>query len=119
MAVSVLLVDDAPDFRVLAVRVLRGWGLDPVYEAETVAQALTETARSQPEVVLVDVRLPDGDGYALARRLAALDRPPRVVLISGDSDAGDDARARQVGAVGFVAKHELSEGRLRELIDIS
>lgn len=117
MACSVLLVDDDPEFRALALGVLRGWRLDPIYEAETIAQALSETARGEPEVVLVDIRLPDGDGYVLAAQLAALDHPPRVVLISGDSDAGDDARARRVGAAGFVAKHELVDGRLRELID--
>jgi CheY-like chemotaxis protein len=119
MAVSVLLVDDDPDFRSLAVGVLRGWGLDPIHEAETAARALSETARREPDVVLVDVGLPDGDGYSLAAELAARERPPRVVLISGDSDAGDDARARRVGAVAFVAKHELVDGRLRELIGIS
>jgi two-component system nitrate/nitrite response regulator NarL len=100
----------------VAIGVLRGWGLDPVYEAVTVAQALTETTRSGPDVVLVDVRLPDGNGYTLATELAARDHPPRVVLISGDSDAGDDVRAKRVGAVGFVAKHELLDGHLRRLI---
>jgi CheY-like chemotaxis protein len=111
------LVDDDSEFRALATGVLRGWGLDPVYQAATVAQALTETARCEPEVVLVDVRLPDGNGYALATELTARDHPPRVVLISGDSDAGDDLRAKRVGAVGFVAKHELLDGHLQRLID--
>lgn len=116
MAASILLVDDDPSFRALAAPVLRGWGHDPVYEAATVDEALRETIRRAPDVAVVDVRLPDGSGYALAMALAELDRPPRVVLISGDSDAGNDARAQRVGAVGFVAKHELFDGRLRELI---
>jgi CheY-like chemotaxis protein len=116
MAVSVLLVDDDPEFRALAASVLRGWGVESVSEAATAAQALSETARRDPETVLVDIRLPDGDGYTLATQLAARDHPPRVVLISGDSDAGDDSRAKRVGAVGFVAKHELIDGRLRKLV---
>lgn len=87
-----------------------------MFEAATVAQAMTETARREPETVLVDIRLPDGNGYTLATELAARDHPPRVVLISSDSDAGDDVRAKRVGALGFVAKHELIDGRLRKLI---
>ena len=116
MARSILLVDDDPSFRALAAGVLRRWGHDPIYEAATVAEALRETTRRAPDIALLDIRLPDGNGYALAIALAELDRPPRVVLISGDSDAGSDARAQRVAAVGFVAKHEFFDGRLRELI---
>jgi CheY-like chemotaxis protein len=112
----VLLVDDDPEFRTLAAGVLRRWGVRQVFEAATVAEALTETARHEPETVLVDIRLPDGNGYALATQLAEREHPPRVVLISSDSDAGDDMRAQRVGALGFVAKHELVDGRLRKLI---
>ena len=116
MARSVLLVDDDPTFRVLAAEALRGWGHDPVWEASTAAAALAEASRRAPDTALVDICLPDGDGYTLASALAALDRPPRIVLISGDSDAGNDTRAQHVGAVAFVAKPELFDGRLRTLI---
>jgi CheY-like chemotaxis protein len=116
MAVSVLVVDDDDGFRSLAVGMLRAAGHDRVYEAATVAEALSEAARSAPEAALVDIGLPDGDGLALARQLAAPPRATRVVLISADGDATDDAAAQSVGAVAFVAKEDLEEACLRELL---
>lgn len=117
MACSVLVVDDDDGFRSLAVGMLRAAGLDRVYEAETVAGALTAAAELAPDVALVDIGLPDGDGLQLASELARLVSPPRVVLISADADAAGDAAAQRVGAVGFVAKDELEGARLRSLLD--
>jgi CheY-like chemotaxis protein len=115
MAVSVLVVDDDAGFRSLAVGMLRAEGHDRVYEAATVAEALRQAARAAPEAALVDIGLPDGDGVALARALAAPPRATRVVLISADADASDDLTAASVGAVGFVAKEE-QDTWLRELL---
>lgn len=116
MARSILLVDDDDGFRSLAVCTVRAAGLDPVHEASTVAGALTAAAKLRPEAALVDIGLPDGDGFQLARELAALPDPPRVVLISADADAADDAAAQRAGAVGFVAKENLEGARLRRLL---
>jgi CheY-like chemotaxis protein len=116
MAVSVLVVDDDAGFRSLAVGVLRAAGYDRVHEAGSAVDALIEVVRVRPDVVLVDVGLPDRDGFVLAGELARLAAPPRVVLISADADAGDDDAARSVGAVGFFLKEELAGARLHELI---
>jgi len=104
---SVLLVDDDATFRALARRVLTRGGLTVVGEADCVASASREAARLRPDAVLVDVGLPDGDGLALARTLAALPWHPSIVLTSVDADAASDEAARAAGALGFVPKHEL------------
>ena len=113
---SVLVVDDDVAFRALAVRTLRSWDHGPVHDSGTVADALLKAAELRPDVVLVDVGLPDGDGFSLARELTALAGNPRVVLISADPDSADDAAARRTGAVGFVPKAEFPGPRLRRLI---
>ena len=110
---SVLVVDDDAAFRALAARLLRRWGHDVVGEAETVAEGLAMAEALQPEAVLVDVGLPDGDGGALARRLVELPWRPRVVLISSDPDAGGQSR----DSTPFLAKDELPELRTRGWFD--
>jgi len=116
MTRSVLVVDDDARFRALAVRTLSSWGHAVVGEAATFAEAVAQSAELRPDAVLVDIGLPDGDGFTLAQQLSALPWRPRVVLISTDSDAANGAAARRMGAVGFVPKEELPGAPLRRLI---
>jgi DNA-binding NarL/FixJ family response regulator len=117
MAVSILVVDDDDGFRSLVAEALRAAGHDRVHEASTVAGALGVAAELAPDVALVDIGLPDGDGFRLAGELARLAQAPRVVLISTDADAADDAAAWRVGAAGFIPKEELDDARLLSLLD--
>jgi len=107
MSTSVLVIDDDPGFRALAVRVLAGMGLAVVGEAHDVASATDAAHRLRPQAALVDVGLPDGDGFELARLLAGLPWSPRVVITSSDRDATTDKDARAIGAAGFIAKDDL------------
>jgi CheY-like chemotaxis protein len=116
MPCSVLVVDDDVRFRELAARTLRSWGHAVVGEAGTLAEAVARSAELRPDAVLVDIGLPDGDGFDLARRLSALPWRPRIVLISSDSDAANGAAASRVGAAGFVPKDDLPGATLRRLI---
>src|SRR5215216_1968921 len=113
---SVLVIDDDGAFRDLAVRILEAAGLVVVAEAATCASGLAAAGDVRPDAALVDVRLPDGDGVDLAREIAALPWRPRVVLTSSDPDAATPARARSVGAVGFVAKSDLPDGSLGRML---
>jgi DNA-binding NarL/FixJ family response regulator len=117
VATSVLVVDDDPTFRGLAVRMLVRLGFAVVGEAGTVAAATSAAAALRPEAALVDVGLPDGDGIALAGILAALPWRPRVVLTSTDRDATTPEGARSVGAAGFIAKGDLPNGALVRLLN--
>jgi DNA-binding NarL/FixJ family response regulator len=71
--------------------------------------------RLRPEVVLLDVQLPDVDGFAVAGQLAAAPGPPRVVLISSRDAAAYGARLDAVPGCGFLAKRELSGASLAAL----
>jgi CheY-like chemotaxis protein len=116
MSRSVLVVDDDREFRELAARMLTRMGLQVVGEAETFAEAEAAAAELRPQAVLVDVGLPDGDGLQLAERLAALPWRPRVAITSSDPDATSTPAARDLGAVGFVAKEDLLDGSLRDML---
>jgi CheY-like chemotaxis protein len=113
---SVLVVDDDPEFRELAGRLLAASGLTVVGEADGVAAALEAAARLVPSAILLDIELPDGDGITLARELAALPWRPRVVLTSIDGDITTTDEAHDAGARGFVNKADLPNAPLRELL---
>jgi DNA-binding NarL/FixJ family response regulator len=116
MTQSVLVVDDDPEFRELARRLLAASGLAVVGEADSVAAALAAAVQLKPSAVLADVELPDGDGLALARELAVLPWRPSVVLTSIDEDITTTGEARLAGARAFVAKADLPDAPLARLL---
>ncbi|WP_377639132.1 response regulator [Oryzobacter terrae] len=115
MARTVLLVDDHPGFRRMARLLLQSGGFDVVGEAASLAQALERARELEPDLVLLDVLLPDGNGADLADVLAGLPHPPGVVLTSSDENGGLGPRLATVPVLGFVAKDELTVARLVEL----
>jgi DNA-binding NarL/FixJ family response regulator len=117
MAKTVLIVDDHPSFRASARRMFEADGYEVVGEAEDGGAALAAARQLRPELVLLDVRLPDVDGFELARRLLDASGPtPKIVLTSShdSSDLGDAIGAS--GAQGFVAKSELSAEAITLLV---
>jgi len=115
MKPSVLVVDDDPEFRKLAARLLATSGLAVVGEADSVSTARAAAARLKPSAVLVDVELPDGDGVALALELSELPWRPQVVLTSVDSDVTTPDEARRAGARAFLNKADLPNAPLAQL----
>jgi len=113
---SVLVVDDDPQFRELAGRLLAASGLTVLAEADSVAAALVAAVELKPLAVLVDVELPDGDGVTLARELAALPWHPRIVLTSINADITTTGEARLAGARAFVVKADLPDAPLARLL---
>jgi DNA-binding NarL/FixJ family response regulator len=107
-----LVVDDDPTFRRLARMLLAAHDLTVVAEAGTVAEALSSARRMQPAGVLVDVELPDGDGFELARRLSAMPWSPRIVVTSVQSGRDFTTEARRAGAEAFVLKADLARAPL-------
>ena len=112
-----LVVDDDACFRQLAARILSSWGHAVIGQAGSVEEAVARARELRPDTALVDVGLPDGDGFMLAERLRSLPWPVRVVLISTDADSTNESAARRAGACGFLAKDELSGQELRRLIE--
>jgi DNA-binding NarL/FixJ family response regulator len=113
---TVLIVDDHEPFRDSASALLGAEGFEVVGGVGDGAAALAAVERLRPEVVLLDVQLPDLDGFAVAERLAALSSPPRVVLISSRDASAYGPRVRAAAARGFLAKRELSGASLAALV---
>lgn len=96
---------------------LAGCGYTADGEAGSVADAVRMTSSRMPDALLVDVGLPDGDGFDLVRQLTAGSASPRVVLVSADPDSASGRDARAAGALGFVPKSDLSCAVLHLLLD--
>lgn len=113
-----MVVDDDAAFRRVARLTLGDAGLVVAGEADSVGTALAAARYLKPAGVLVDVRLPDGDGVALARALCALPWRPRVVLTSSDPEAAGDDEVRASGARAFVVKDRLPDAAWRRLFGL-
>lgn len=113
---TVLIVDDHAPFRALARRVLVRGGYDVVGDAGDGASAIARAAQLRPDVVLLDVNLPDSDGFALAAMLSRGQDAPIVVLTSTRDRRDLEPMLRRSAARGFVAKDELSAAAIAELL---
>jgi DNA-binding NarL/FixJ family response regulator len=110
---TVVIVDDHEQFRRSARKLLELEGFDVIGEAATGAHAVAIVETLRPDVVLVDVGLPDANGFDVASRLAAT---AGVVLVSSRDPADCEPRTRRAGALGFIAKDELTGDRLTALL---
>jgi DNA-binding NarL/FixJ family response regulator len=117
MSMTTLVVDDHAGFRTSARVLLEMEGFRVVGEATDGASAVEAAVRLQPMLILLDVQLPDAQGYDVARQIADRGVTSRIVLVSSreESDYGDHIRT--CGAVGFLNKADLSGDRLRALLE--
>jgi two-component system, NarL family, response regulator DesR len=106
-ALRLLVVDDHAAARGgLRLRLSRERDLTIVGEAAAAAEALALAASVRPDVILIDVDLPDGDGIDLLRSLRELLPAARCVILTLDDTPQQRRRALSTGAIGFVGKHE-------------
>ena len=118
MPTTVLIVDDHPSFRATARALLEAEGLDVVGEAEDGAGAILAAAELEPDLVLLDVQLPDIDGFEVAAQLRARNGSgPEVVLTSSRDVCEFGTLVAECGACGFVPKAELSVARITALLE--
>jgi CheY-like chemotaxis protein len=117
MPTSVLIVDDHPSFRASARRMLEAGGYEVVGEAAGGEAAIAAVGALAPDLVLLDVQLPDIDGFEVAARLEARGGgAPAIVLTSSRDGADFGSAIAESPARGFIAKAELSGASLAELI---
>ncbi|MBI4944351.1 MAG: response regulator transcription factor [Actinobacteria bacterium] len=122
---TLLIVDDHAGFRSFARALLEAHGYVVVGEAGDGASAVEAARRLSPEVVLLDIALPDDDGFAVCERIvtgsdcASPDpsRRPAVVLTSSRDVAPFRRRLSESCAVGFLAKRDLTGAALAALVD--
>lgn len=116
MRPTVLIVDDHAAFRASARALLQAEGFDVVGEAADGASALRAVTRLRPEIVLLDIQLPDLDGLVVAGQLAAAADAPAIVLISSRDAAAYGPRVQTTSARGFIPKSALSGEALAALV---
>jgi CheY-like chemotaxis protein len=114
---TVLIVDDHPGFRSQARRLLEAAGFEVVGEAEDGASAVDSARLLRPAIVLLDVQLPDIDGFEVARRLADADIDAATVLISTRDNVAYRRRLAASTARGFIPKSELTGASLMGLVE--
>jgi len=118
MSTTVLLVDDHVGFRREAQRMLQDAGFDVVAEAGSGADGLSAATRTHPNVILLDIALPDASGLDLIAPLRGAAPGARVVLISSRSRAEFGGRIARSGADGFVDKVAFGTATHAELMDL-
>jgi len=116
MAFTILIVDDHPSFRASARVVLESEGFSVVGEAADGASAITECCRLRPQVVLLDVQLPDTDGFDVCQQITSYAEHPTVIMTSSRDGSDFGPLVFTSGACGFVPKAELSGERVQELL---
>ena len=111
-----VIVDDHPGFRSSARELLEAAGFEVVGEAEDGESALAAVDRLHPRIVLLDIQLPDIDGFAVAERLGRIGDPPAVVLVSTRHISSYRRRLARSPVAGFISKSELSGNALAALL---
>ncbi len=113
---TVVIADDHPSFRASARAILQAEGFEVVGEAEDGASAIAAARSLQPDVLLLDVQLPDMDGFAVCRELGQNGGPLAVVLVSSRDACDYGGLIEQSGARGFIPKDELGGTALADLL---
>jgi DNA-binding NarL/FixJ family response regulator len=115
---TVLIVDDHAGFRATARKLLEAEGYDVVGEAGDGVEAVECAARLKPDLVLLDVQLPDTDGFRLCELICGCDgdERPSIILVSSREAADYDELIDTSPARGFISKADLSGESFRALL---
>jgi DNA-binding NarL/FixJ family response regulator len=117
MPVTVLIVDDHPSFRATARLLLESEGFEVVGEAADGTTGLRAARELDPDLVLLDVQLPDVDGFQVAAELTGGTGRPAVVITSSRDESDFGPLVSASGARGFIPKAELSGAALLALLE--
>lgn len=113
--ITVMVVDDHPIWRDAVARDLAGDGFDVVATADGVAAAQRRAAVVKPDVVLMDMRLADGDGAQATAAVLAVSPSSRVLVLSASDERDDVLEAVKAGATGYLVK-SASKAELDEAV---
>ena len=113
---TVVIVDDHPSFRAVARMMLETDGFRVVGTEEDGESGVVGTLRLEPDVVLLDVELPDINGFEVAARLRAAGSRAAIVLASSRDRSDFGSLVDESGARGFLTKAELTGDAIRRLV---
>ena len=116
MPTTVVIIDDHPSFRASARAILEAEGFEVVGEAADGSSGIAAARMLAPDVILLDVQLPDMDGFAVCRELGLNGGPPAVVLVSSRDASDYGELIEQSGARGFIPKSKLSAAAFTALL---
>jgi DNA-binding NarL/FixJ family response regulator len=116
---TILIIDDHAAFRVQARALLLADGFEVVGEAVDGISGLEAARTLRPDLVLLDIGLPDVEGFEVARELAVDGPPPFVVLTSSREASEYGPRLSSSRVLGFVPKDELSGAAIRALVPVA
>jgi DNA-binding NarL/FixJ family response regulator len=116
MTQTILIVDDHPSFLAAARMLLELEGFEVVGVATDGESAVAETLRLAPDIVLLDIGLPDFDGFEVAARLQAAGAASAVVFTSSRDGSDFGPLIADSGARGFIAKPELTGSAIRSVV---
>ena len=100
---KLLLVDDEPELLNMVAGIFRDAGFETVLAAATAKEARTAAERERPDLIVLDVMLPDGDGFSLMERLRALTNVP-VLFLTAKDEPEDKLAGLGLGADDYIAK---------------
>jgi DNA-binding NarL/FixJ family response regulator len=112
----VLVVDDHAGFRSCVRALLESEGFDVVGEAADGASAVARAAELLPDLVLLDIQLPDIDGFAVAEQLLVAGPDLQIVLVSSRDRSSYGPLIERSGARGFLPKADLSGAALARVL---
>ncbi len=108
--IRILLADDHPSLRTGLASILNSHsGIEVVAEAATGSEALQKAAETQPDVLILDLRMPDGDGIETTRRLVEINPDARILILTTYDNEEDIFNALEAGARGYILKDTTSE----------
>ena len=100
---KILLVDDEPELRKLVIDILSDDGFSNIIDAGTVQTGLVFARQEKPDLAILDVMLPDGDGFSLMKKLRAFTNIP-VIFLTAKDEAADKLAGLGLGADDYVVK---------------
>ena len=100
---KILLVDDEPELRKLVIDILSDDGFSNIIDAGTVKTGLILARQEKPDLAILDVMLPDGDGFSLMKKLRAFTNIP-VIFLTAKDEAADKLAGLGLGADDYVVK---------------
>jgi DNA-binding NarL/FixJ family response regulator len=103
-AIKVLVVDDSPFSRTLITDVLQENGFQIVGEADSLDKLMMIYRQCQPDIVTMDIAMPDADGFECSKALRLYDPKAKIVLVSAMKDEETEAEARRIGVSGYIQK---------------